>query len=324
MRLSFVLMAAAVGFLASCDAVLVSKGVDQTKLSEMATADLVDAVPSTRIARFLRGDDDDDDDLDEALKGDEDDDKDGEVVDDDDDYNGDYDSDDSDDSDDGGDEERGPINVGPAEKVVVTAKRLKELSKLDDAAAAKAAAAKATIGKNPNKLNPFGLHKGPITNTALVGARVGREKQRYSEDGRRLLSCIVISDPSKGRAGEVLLISSSRTEGKWILPKGGWEIDETIWASARREAMEEAGVKGKITRPLGKLEFGNTKPGKEDQRYRFYGFQMRATKILKKWAENSRQRRWVSYDEAKRLLDEPQLIRMVERAQLANARNAKP
>ncbi|KAG7388824.1 Nudix hydrolase 3 [Phytophthora boehmeriae] len=282
MRLSLVLLAAAFTALASSDAIPASTSAIGTK-----SAGPGDAVQDADLAsRFLRGNPVD------------------------------YESDDLDGSeDDEEEEERG------LENLATTSKKLKELSpkvdELDDAA--KAAATKAAVGKNPNKLTPFGLHKGPVTDAALVRARVGREKQRYSDDGRRLLSCIVISDPSKGRDGEVLLISSSRTEGRWILPKGGWEMDESIWASARREALEEAGVKGRITRPLGKLEFSSDKPNKADQKYRYYGFEMRATKILKTWAEDSRQRRWVSYDQAKTLLKDPQMKDMVNRAQTAKA-----
>ena len=82
----------------------------------------------------------------------------------------------------------------------------------------------------------------PRRSSRHLQARVGREKQRY--DGKiRLLACIVVSRrPVDSSADEFLLISSSKHSTQWILPKGGWETDESIVESAVREADEEAGV----------------------------------------------------------------------------------
>jgi len=49
-------------------------------------------------------------------------------------------------------------------------------------------------------------------------------------------SCIPVT-----KDGKIVLISSSRKDD-WILPKGGWEDDESLEQSAVREAYEEAGV----------------------------------------------------------------------------------
>jgi 8-oxo-dGTP pyrophosphatase MutT (NUDIX family) len=46
-------------------------------------------------------------------------------------------------------------------------------------------------------------------------------------------------------AVRVLLINASRGEGL-VFPKGGWETDETVEAAARRETVEEAGVRGNL------------------------------------------------------------------------------
>lgn len=50
------------------------------------------------------------------------------------------------------------------------------------------------------------------------------------------ISCAVIKDNS------ILMVSSHHTKGKWVLPKGGWESDETALEAAKRETFEEAGV----------------------------------------------------------------------------------
>lgn len=68
-------------------------------------------------------------------------------------------------------------------------------------------------------------------------ARSGREKQRYDGDTRLVAGCLPVMPD-----GRVLLIGSvTRTD--WVLPKGGWEDDETSVEAAVREAYEEAGVR---------------------------------------------------------------------------------
>lgn len=82
--------------------------------------------------------------------------------------------------------------------------------------------------------------------TAITQAREGRSKQRWDKSGTvRLVAGTVpiLSD------GSVLLASSSRRRD-WILPKGGWELDETLEAAALRETFEEAGVSGFLGPPL--------------------------------------------------------------------------
>jgi 8-oxo-dGTP pyrophosphatase MutT (NUDIX family) len=54
---------------------------------------------------------------------------------------------------------------------------------------------------------------------------------------------------------EVLLITSRKSK-RWVIPKGVIEPDMTPAASAAKEAMEEAGVQGRIDeQPLGKYRY---------------------------------------------------------------------
>ncbi|KIZ06398.1 hypothetical protein MNEG_1559 [Monoraphidium neglectum] len=84
---------------------------------------------------------------------------------------------------------------------------------------------------------------------APISSRQGRDKQRYTEDGARLVAgCIPIRyKGAPGCAGdvEVLLITSRGGKG-WVFPKGGWEDDESVESAAKRETVEEAGVRGAI------------------------------------------------------------------------------
>lgn len=72
-------------------------------------------------------------------------------------------------------------------------------------------------------------------------ARSGRQNAQYDGDTRLVAGCLPVMPD-----GRVVLIRSvKRTD--WILPKGGWESDETAAEAAVREAYEEAGVRRKMT-----------------------------------------------------------------------------
>jgi diphosphoinositol-polyphosphate diphosphatase len=76
-------------------------------------------------------------------------------------------------------------------------------------------------------------------------ARTGREKQRYNSvtGVRQVSGCVPIRVHNE--AIELMLVQSLN-RGDWIVPKGGWEVDESAESAAQREAYEEAGVQGRI------------------------------------------------------------------------------
>lgn len=86
-------------------------------------------------------------------------------------------------------------------------------------------------------------------------SRNGRETQKFATDTqtgqllRLTTGCVPIMND-----GKILLVSSSKKQ-EWILPKGGWESDETLEGSAVREAYEEAGILGCLGPKLSDLEF---------------------------------------------------------------------
>jgi diphosphoinositol-polyphosphate diphosphatase len=102
---------------------------------------------------------------------------------------------------------------------------------------------------------------------------------------------------------EVLLITSRGGKG-WVFPKGGWEDDESVEAAARRETVEEAGVRGTIEEPMvGSFSFQSAKQERQHNvhqgRCRAYMFVMRVAEELEAWPEGTeRQRCWVPLAEA--------------------------
>ena len=104
------------------------------------------------------------------------------------------------------------------------------------------------------------MHKKNILNQNE--SRNGRETQRFATDAqtgqllRLTTGCVPIM-----RDGRILLVSSSR-KGEWILPKGGWESDETMEVSALRETYEEGGILGLIGPKLSGIDFETRKAKK--------------------------------------------------------------
>jgi diphosphoinositol-polyphosphate diphosphatase len=93
-------------------------------------------------------------------------------------------------------------------------------------------------------------------------SRQGRSSQRWLTDGdsneaiRLVTGCVPIL-----RGGKILFVSASR-KPEWILPKGGWELDESLEESAVRESFEEAGVLGVLGPKLTEVQY-ETRKGKK-------------------------------------------------------------
>ncbi|XP_077241121.1 nudix hydrolase 17, mitochondrial-like [Tasmannia lanceolata] len=135
-------------------------------------------------------------------------------------------------------------------------------------------------------------------------SRKGRQFQRYSQNGRRLVvGCIPyrfkIEKPGSNdvdRALEVLVITPQKGHGI-LFPKGGWESDESMIQAAKREAFEEAGVQGRVQRKLGQWSF---KSKSQDVFHEGHMFPLLVTEQLDLWPEKeTRQRKWVTVVEAR-------------------------
>lgn len=96
------------------------------------------------------------------------------------------------------------------------------------------------------------------------------------------------------RGLEVLLVTSN-TRKRWIIPKGNVEPHMDELESARLEAYEEAGVRGKIKR----LAFGSYQHLASGGPSVVFVYLMEVENVLEKWPEfQSRERRWMSVREA--------------------------
>ncbi len=107
---------------------------------------------------------------------------------------------------------------------------------------------------------------------------------------------------------EVLLISSRETR-RWILPKGWPMKGRKPHAAAAQEALEEAGVVGKIAKePVGIYHYAKRMKNGSQQVCHVTVFPMRVSRQRKVWPEmDQRVTRWFPLAEAADLVGEPEL-----------------
>ncbi|AET38632.1 polyphosphatase DDP1 Ecym_3128 [Eremothecium cymbalariae DBVPG len=166
-------------------------------------------------------------------------------------------------------------------------------------------------------------------------SRVGRENQMYSAlTGARLVAgCVALNEDKT----KVIMIQSTTSGSRWVLPKGGVEADEPDFKdTAKRETWEEAGVIGDIVRYLGPIEdmrppknwnedvsaFTKAKSGsavlKHPPRSEFHFYEMKVSELAKDYPEKrKRDRQWFTYSEAKKQLElahRPELLEALDRS----------
>ncbi len=110
--------------------------------------------------------------------------------------------------------------------------------------------------------------------------------------------------PIRWRNGalEVLMITSRRKK-RWVIPKGVKEPELSAADSAAKEALEEAGILGKVsTQPLGSYRYEKWGGTCEVQ-----VFAMAVDTVLTDWEESYRDRQWLSLDEARQRVREKEL-----------------
>lgn len=99
-----------------------------------------------------------------------------------------------------------------------------------------------------------------------------------------------------------ILFVTSQTRGRWILPKGKREKDESQVETCRREGIEEAGVDGVVLEdfPMTHLITKQTRTGKIQIPVTY--FPLLVTEQLDQWPEKDRrQRHWALMDDAPRV-----------------------
>lgn len=118
-----------------------------------------------------------------------------------------------------------------------------------------------------------------------------------------------------GANGPEIMLVTSRDTGRWVLPKGWVEKDEKLWRAAEREAHEEAGVRGEISRdPAGRYFYAKVQQVGRAKPCEVIVYPLTITKLCDDWKEKGkRERRWFSPEEAARSVDEEDLAQLLRR-----------
>jgi 8-oxo-dGTP pyrophosphatase MutT (NUDIX family) len=116
-----------------------------------------------------------------------------------------------------------------------------------------------------------------------------------------------------GSEGIEVLLITSRDTGRWVLPKGWPEARETLSEAAAREAVEEAGLTGKISHvEAGRYFYAKGLSSGEEVPCEVLVFPLEVRSMAEKWKEwRQRKRCWVPAREAARMVREPDLGRII-------------
>lgn len=121
--------------------------------------------------------------------------------------------------------------------------------------------------------------------------------------------------PVKGKPGSYrVLLVTSRESRRWIIPKGWPMKGRKDHEAAAKEALEEAGVTGRIHKhPMGAYTYEKrTLEGTEHVRVMVY--MLEVEKESRHWPEKAeRERAWVTTKEAAQRVDEPGLTDIIMR-----------
>jgi 8-oxo-dGTP pyrophosphatase MutT (NUDIX family) len=108
---------------------------------------------------------------------------------------------------------------------------------------------------------------------------------------------------------EVLLVTSIK-KGNWIIPKGFIEYHLSPFQSAKKEAFEEAGLKG----GNGTKILGSYKVKKNGSELLTKIYSMKVTRVFKDYPEkNLRKRKWFSISDAAKKVEIDEVARMIRK-----------
>jgi len=113
----------------------------------------------------------------------------------------------------------------------------------------------------------------------------------------------------RNERAEILMITSSSGH-HWVVPKGIHEPGMSAADSAAKEAREEAGIVGLVSKePLGSYRYLKWKG---DCEVTVFAMQVTQELDTKEWEESYRNRRWCTPEQAIATLDQPLLVPLIQ------------
>jgi 8-oxo-dGTP pyrophosphatase MutT (NUDIX family) len=122
----------------------------------------------------------------------------------------------------------------------------------------------------------------------------------------------------KGRSRAEIMLVTSRGTQRWIIPKGWPKKGKSARQSAAREAFEEAGVIGRVSRhAVGSFSYEKRLKNGGTVECEVRVFPLHVKRQTKEWPEKEERKiKWLSADKAAKKVDEPtlgELIRQLAR-----------
>jgi 8-oxo-dGTP pyrophosphatase MutT (NUDIX family) len=117
----------------------------------------------------------------------------------------------------------------------------------------------------------------------------------------------------RGEGLEVLLVTS-RDTGRWVLPKGWPMKGKAPYSAARLEALEEAGVVGRVAkRSIGSFHYPKMLRSGDEVTCEVHVYPLAVNGQLKRWPEQrQRTQQWFTPEAAMRAVHEPELAALLE------------
>jgi 8-oxo-dGTP pyrophosphatase MutT (NUDIX family) len=135
------------------------------------------------------------------------------------------------------------------------------------------------------------------------------KRKRTTKSRRKFDQSGVIPYRRKNGTLEVLLVTTIRKRN-WIIPKGFIEYHLSPFQSAKKEAFEEAGVRGSNTTRI----LGSFKARKNGSELLTKVYSMRVTAVYKDYPEkNLRKRKWLSATDAAKKVNIPEVAKMIRK-----------
>ncbi len=128
----------------------------------------------------------------------------------------------------------------------------------------------------------------------------------------------------KGKALEIMLITSRETR-RWVIPKGWPMKGRKSHATAAVEALQEAGLLGKIEqKAIGAFHYKKRLGNGATVLCRVDVFPLRVVRQRKDWPEkHQRNTKWFSASKAARLVDESELAKLIKGFEKLAAKSSK-
>jgi 8-oxo-dGTP pyrophosphatase MutT (NUDIX family) len=118
----------------------------------------------------------------------------------------------------------------------------------------------------------------------------------------------------QGENGLEILLVTTRTTKRWVIPKGWTMKGKADHEAAATEAYEEAGVQGDVQpAPVGSYGYLKLMRNGEAKHITVQVYAMRVQDVLDDWPEREeRERKWVDLAQALAMIGEPELLPVVE------------